>query len=406
MYCRGKPGTGSKELDIVITGQNIICFSSDWCQDPLSKHHIISRLSQSNRILWINSIGLRTPTVSVKDASRVLAKLKSFFRGAQQINKNLFVISPVAIPFHGVSFFKPFNQLLLWIQLFYYTHKFKMTDCIIWSFLPNTGNLLGFFREKLSLYYITDDFTKFDGYPSETIEKAENELIDRCDCIIASAKELARKKQRSGKPVNVVNHGVNHAHFASALDIPADRFPFDIKDIAHPVLGFYGELNTWIDLPMIAEAAKKRLQWSFVLIGRVAVEAGDIGFLQKIPNIHLLGQKKYEELPSYCAAFDAALIPMKINDLTICVNPLKLREYLAAGVPVISALLPEVKPYADVVKFASTADELITAFEEIQKEERFKDKVTLSRRVENEGWDGKVEEISEIIQQAIVKKNG
>lgn len=97
---------------------------------------------------------------------------------------------------------------------------------------------------------------------------------------------------------------------------------------------------------------------------------------------------------------------MKINDLTICVNPLKLREYLAAGVPVISALLPEVKPYADVVKFASTADELITAFEEIQKEERFKDKVTLSRRVENEGWDGKVEEISEIIQQAIVKKNG
>jgi hypothetical protein len=96
---------------------------------------------------------------------------------------------------------------------------------------------------------------------------------------------------------------------------------------------------------------------------------------------------------------------MKMNDLTLCVNPLKLREYLAAGVPVISAPLPEVKAYADVVKFAVTADELIDGFEEISKVSKKEISAGLSKRMEPEGWDGKVEEISGIVQKALNARN-
>ena len=254
------------------------------------------------------------------------------------------MVSPIAIPFHGLPFIKTLNDLLLKLRISHYCRKFKFINPLFWTFLPNTGGLAHAFREKLSIYYITDDFTKFDGFPSAAIDKMEKELIEKADCVIASATELARKKEHNGKKISVVNHGVNHAHFGAALAIPAEHYPADIKKLPRPVLGFYGELNNWIDLPMIAEAAKKRPSWSFALIGRVAVEAGSIEYLKKIPNVHLLGQKKYAELPSYCAAFDAALIPMKMNELTVCVNPLKLREYLAAGVPVISAPLPKSGP--------------------------------------------------------------
>ena len=136
------------------------------------------------------------------------------------------------------------------------------------------------------------------------------------------------------------------------------------------------------------------------------MELGKIDYLKGIPNVYLLGQKKYQDLPAYCAAFDAALIPMKINDLTNCVNPLKLREYLAAGIPVIAAPLPEIKPYADVVEFAVTADELIAAYEGMLVSGRVKQNfaTTLSARVALESWDNRVEEISTVIQEALDKK--
>ncbi len=387
----------------MLSGHSIICFSNDWRQDPLSKHHIMSRLSRSNRILWINSIGLRTPTMTASDARRIVSKLCGFFAGLRHINDNLYVVSPIAIPFQS-PLFMAINTLLLKAQIRRYQWKFGLKNPLFWTFLPNTARFAHAFGEKLSIYYITDDFTKFDGHPSQALEAMEAQLIDTCDCIIASATELARKKQRGGKTVHIVNHGVNHSHFARALNLQSKDIPLDIKNLPRPILGFYGELNTWINLPLIAEAAQKRPGWTFAIIGRTAVEVGNIDYLKHIPNVRLLGQKQYDDLPAYCAAFDVALIPMKINDLTICVNPLKLREYLAAGVPVIAAPLPEIQPYADVVKFAQTADELIAAFEEIQADPRWKDKKALSRRVANESWDARVEEISAIIEAALERK--
>ena len=95
---------------------------------------------------------------------------------------------------------------------------------------------------------------------------------------------------------------------------------------------------------------------------------------------------------------------MKLNELTLNVNPLKLREYLAAGVPVVSAPLPEVLPYKDVVKFATTADELIAATDEWLKMNRKELAPILSQRVANESWDSKVEEISKIIENRLNAK--
>lgn len=366
----------------------------------------MSRLAKSNRILWINSIGMRTPTVHGKDIVKIGVKLRSFFRGIQRIQDNLYIMTPLAIPFHGSELSTKINRTLLLAQVSYYRKKLGFENPILWSFLPNVESLFGSFSEKLSLYYITDDFTQFSGHPAKAIEKMESCLIDKCDIVIASAKRLAEKKSLNGKEIKIISHGVDHKHFAQGLSLSDADWPADVKGIKHPIIGFYGEINAWLDLNMLAEAARMRSEWSFVLLGRIAVEVGNIRFLTELPNVHHLGQKRFKELPAYCAAFDVALIPMKLNELTLNVNPLKLREYLAAGVAVVSAPLPEVLPYKDVVKFATTADELIAAADEWLKKNRKEFAPILSQRVANESWDSKVEEISRIIEEELSRKNG
>lgn len=347
---------------------------------------------------------MRRPTVSRQDIIKIGFKLKSFFKSLQQVQDNLYVMTPLVIPFHGSKTASKLNRLLLSAQVRYYQKKLNLNNPILWSFLPNTVDVVGAFEENLSIYYITDDFTQFTGYPVKAIADMKARLIDKSDVVIASAKRLVEKKSRNGKKVELVSHGVNHQHFAKVLTMTSSDWPSDIKKIKRPIIGFYGEINDWFDLRILVPAVQKRPDWSFVLLGRIAVEVGDIGDIISLPNIYYLGQKDFEDLPGYCAAFDVALIPMKLNELTLSVNPLKLREYLAAGVPVVSAPLPEVLPYGDVVKFAKTADEMIAAAEDWIKQDRGKLAPVLSRRVADESWDAEVEEISKIIEKALAAK--
>jgi glycosyltransferase involved in cell wall biosynthesis len=386
----------------MLQGHNIICFSCDWYQDQLSKHHIITRLAKHNRILWINSMGLRKPTINKQDLIKAWSKLKASLKSLEQVRENLYVMSPLVIPFHGRKLVRLINRILLLIQIKRYQKKLGLTSPILFTFAPNVEDILDSFSEKLSLYYITDDFTQFSGHPAKAIAQMEAKLIDKCNVVIASAERLARKKEHPDKRIFVVKHGVNYQIFSKALNLPQAQWPSDIENIRHPIIGFYGEINDWLDLKMLAQVAKTKPEWSFVLIGRVALEVENISYLTNLSNVHYLGQKKFEELPAYCAAFDVALIPMKLNELTLSVNPLKLREYLAAGVPVVSAPLPEVLPYKDVVKFATDADGLIKAVEDILSHNRKQLAPILSQRVANETWDSKVEEISKIIQQHLV----
>lgn len=388
----------------MLKGYDIICFSSDWRQDPLSKHHIMSRLARQNRVLWINSIGMRTPTISRQDFTKGYNKLKNYFQNRlEKVNDNLYVLSPLVLPFHGSKPANYLNKYLLLWQVKHCQKRLGLNHPILWSFLPNAVSVFGKLGEKLALYYITDDFTKFTGHPSESIARMEEELLDRADLLISSSRHLAEIKGR-GKLIHFIGHGVDHRHFNRALGIGPEGWPEDIRGVKRPVIGFYGEINDWLDLEMIRQAAILKPEWSFALLGRVAVEAGDLNYLKDVKNIHLLGQKKFDDLPAYCASFDVGLIPMKMNELTACVNPLKLREYLAAGLPVVSAPLPEVLPFGDVVKFADSAQEYILAIENVLKVPKQRQAAILSQRVKNESWDSKVVEISAIIEEALEKQ--
>ncbi len=209
------------------------------------------------------------------------------------------------------------------------------------------------------LYYCVDDFASFSGYDREQVLRDEAELCRQADLVITTSTALQQAKQSLNPNTILVPHGVDYEHFSKALsnNLP---IPEDIQDIPRPILGFFGLIRDWVDLDLLASVARERPDWHFVLLGDSMV---DLTPYRSLPNMHFLGRKPYEDLPAYCRQFDVGLIPFKVNELTRAVNPIKLREYLAAGLPVVSTPLPEVKLYHHLVRISDTPEAFAAAIE-------------------------------------------
>jgi glycosyltransferase involved in cell wall biosynthesis len=229
----------------------------------------------------------------------------------------------------------------------------------IWSFTPDISYVLGSFGETRVVYYCVDDFASFSGYDKPQVLRDEADLCRRADLVVTTSQALLQAKVGLNPHTILVTHGVDYEHFARAADenLPV---PADLERIPRPRLGFFGLIRDWVDLDLLAEVARRRPGWHFVLLGDSTV---DLGPYRPLANMHFLGARPYADLPAYCKGFDVGLIPFKINDLTLAVNPIKLREYLAAGLPVVSSPLPEARLYEGVVRLAATAEEFIPAVE-------------------------------------------
>jgi UDP-galactopyranose mutase len=156
---------------------------------------------------------------------------------------------------------------------------------------------------------------------------------------------------------------VDRAHFCKARAHQFD--PADQEDLPKPRLGFYGVLDERFDTELLAKAAEMRPNWSFVMVGPVVKIAPED--LPKRPNIHYLGSKTYDQLPSYLSGWDVALMPFAMNESTQFISPTKTPEYLAGGKPVVSTPIKDVvRHYGQLegVKIAADADEFVAACEE------------------------------------------
>ena len=378
----------------MIEGYDIICFSNDWEGDPLSKKHIMTRLARRNRILWVNSIGNRNPTASVKDARRVAKKLKAFFSGCREVADNIHVISPVAIPFHGNAIARQINRRLLVWTLRGAARKLGFQRPITWTFLPSSADIVGRLGEQMVVYHCTDEFSQFSDHSRNATLDSERRLIEKSDRVIVSAERLLSSKAKHNPDTRLVCHGVDVEHFRKAC-APQTRIPEDIARIPGPVVGFFGLIADWVDLELIRCMAQVRPSTHFVLIGKVATDASAV---TNLPNVHLLGQKSYAEIPGYCRRFDVAILPFAINELTLNANPLKLREYLAAGLPVLATALPEVERFQRLVRICRTTEDFLTNLDDLLARKSTGPRMEISREMDTESWDEKVEEMSRIIK--------
>ncbi len=381
-----KPNNVRLETSDSLRGRDIICISHDWHGDPLSKTHLMRLLARDNRILWINSIGYRTPTVSRADAGRAFKKLAAALQPIREVEPNIFVLNPLAIPAYGHSWVRKLNQCLLRWQIRRGMRRLGFRRAINWSFNPSAAVVAGSLGEELVIYHCVDEFTQFTGVASQALAEMEEQLLRRANLVIVSAERLYDSKVRFNPSTVLVRHGVDHNHFRRALDAQTP-IPSDIAALPRPIIGFFGLVADWVDVELMAHLAKHFATGSLVVLGKVTT---DVSSLAGLPNVHVLGRKAYEDLPGYCKGFDVAIMPFRINELTLNANPLKVREYLAAGLPVVSTAIPEVEVLGQC-RIASDKDAFVAEVEAALREPGPRHE--RSEAIRSESWEARVEEI-------------
>jgi glycosyltransferase involved in cell wall biosynthesis len=385
-------------------GENIICFAKDWDEDPTSNNHVMVELARrGDRVLWLNSISTRTPNLaSGRDLKKIFRKLASFTRGARRVHENLWVYTPVVLPLPHSRWARAVNRLILRTSLRLLRRKLGMDQFQLWTFLPNAADYVGTLGESVSVYYCVDEWAKFNYVDGARTAAAERELVGRVDAVFAVAQSLVDNRRPINPETHLARHGVDHDLFARALD-DSTQIPADLAAIKGPVIGFYGTLQDWVDLDLVCHLARRHPEWSIVLIGK---PMADLSRLREFTNVHVLGRKPHEQLPAYCKGFAVGVIPYVVDDRILHVNPIKLREYLSAGLPVVSVALPEVAPYADLCATAKTYDEFERGVEEALRNDSPQRRRQRSEAMRSETWAARVEAVCQHVARVKRAKGG
>jgi glycosyltransferase involved in cell wall biosynthesis len=368
---------------------DMLCFSHDWSGDPLSKTHLMRLLAQrGHRVLWVNSIGYRTPSLAAKrDLGRIVKKLKAAAEPIREVEPNLFVISPLVIPAWGKASIQKVNASLLRWQVKRAMMKLSFQSPINWVFNPAAGVLAGSLGESKIVYYCVDEYTAFSGVNAAALAKIESNLLAKADLVVVSSEKLRAAKLSPKAPTVLVRHGVDYDHFRRALD-PTMTVPDAIANLPRPVLGYFGLIaEDWIDLSLLENVAKSFPNGTLAMIGKATM---NVESLAKFPNVKFLGRQPYESLPAFCKGFDVALIPFPISEATLNANPLKAREYLAAGLPVVSTAIPEVEVLGEC-RIGRTPEEFVEKIREALKLPG--PNADRSARMASQGWSSRLDEV-------------
>lgn len=198
------------------------------------------------------------------------------------------------------------------------------------------------------VYDCMDDWATFPRMQSGLIA-SEERLVAEADLVTVSAQRLLEKWRGRNPHLELVRNAADFEHFSA----PADRRL--LEDVPRPVAGYFGAIADWFDIGLLATVAAQRPDCSFVLIG--GVFDVDVTPLQNLPNVHLLGQQPYGDMPAHLREFDVCLVPFVVNRVTAATDPVKFYEYLSQGKPVVSTPMPELEQYRDLLYFADNAGE-------------------------------------------------
>ncbi len=399
----------------------IIAFAKDWHEDPTSNHHVLRHLARSRRVLWLNSVATRTPKLSSgRDLRKIGRKVRELAHGAVNVEHDLWVFTPLVLPFPHSAAARAVNQRLLRATVRAVRLRLGIGAFHLWTFLPGVADYVGLptrdgagrrggLGEALAVYYCVDEWSMFSYLDRQATVTAERRLLERVDCVFAINHALAESKRAINPETHVAPHGVDHAAFAAALT-DTTAVPPDLAALPGPRLGFYGTIQDWVDLELLAEVARARPSWSIVLLGQVMVDTSPV---RGLGNVHLLGRKPHDQLAAYCKGFDVGLIPYRLGERMRFVNPIKLREYLAAGLPVVSTAVPEAvrmaaapdEAPAGAISIAGSAAEVVAAATAAMAADSPAARAARSAAMAGQSWAARVDRVARIVDDVAARRS-
>jgi glycosyltransferase involved in cell wall biosynthesis len=324
-----------------MNSKNVILISTaDWGAPYLTnKQHTAKLLAKRGfRVLYVESMGLRLPTANMKDIKRIWERLKNGLGPIREVEKNIWLLSPLGIPFkqHN-TFINWFNQSLLRLRLRGFCWLRNFNKAIVWTYHPYIFNAIRKSEVEALIYHCVDDLSAIPGIDSVNFLAKEKILIQKSDHIFVTNRQLLRKCEHENSNVHYMSNVVDLEHFINAHYVNADHDA--VSKISKPRLCYVGALSDYkIDFELVYVIANKRQDWSWVFIGeeREGQKSHWFSKLRKLNNVICLGKIKYEELPKFLGCMDVGLLPTLVNDYTKSMFPMKYYEYLAAGLPVVS----------------------------------------------------------------------
>jgi glycosyltransferase involved in cell wall biosynthesis len=343
----------------------LLISTADW-DNPYwtNKQHVAVELGRrGHRVLYIESQGLRRPTATARDLRRIWQRLRKALRRPRRVRDNVWVCSPILIPFQRSAIVRKLNRGVLALQVRLWLWMAGLRPKILWTYSPLTTELYDPGRYGVVVYHAVDDIKAQPGMPREAIAAAEAELSRRAGVIFATAPHIHETLRALNSECHYFPNVADFAHFNTALS-DATAVPDDIARIPGPRIGFIGAVSGYkMDFKLLRAIAEARPDWSIVLIGEVGEGDPwtDASLLTGAPNIHLMGGRPYAALPGYLKSFDVAILPSHINEYTRSMFPMKFFEYLAAGRPVVATPLPALADYRDVAALCEGAGEFEAA---------------------------------------------
>ncbi|RKY32732.1 MAG: hypothetical protein DRP74_01970 [Candidatus Omnitrophota bacterium] len=392
----------------MLKGENIICISSiDWDFIWQGHQEIMSSFAENgNRVLFIENTGIRTP--NLKDFPRIKQRVRNWLKGTKgirMVKANLYVFSPIILPFPYSTIAAFINRFLLLSVLRRWIQIMDFNDAIIWTFIPNCVSLdiISKISKKAVVYYCIDNFRAATNL-NKNLVRAEKKLLQVSDLVFVTSHNLLDYAKKYAKEAYWFPFGVNIDKF-SPEKVRNSQMPAELAGLKSPIIGYIGGIHRWIDKDLIKSAATRLNDYNFVFVGPIQTDVTD---LEKLQNVKFLGGRSHERLAEYVKFFDLALIPYKLTEYTKNVYPTKLNEYMALGKTVVSTKIFEVEKfnnrYDKVVYVSDNRDDFVLLIEKALREdsEQLRQR-RISIAAEND-WGHRIKEMSDLIKTTIEKK--
>jgi glycosyltransferase involved in cell wall biosynthesis len=394
-----------------LSGESVICVSwLNWDWLPLVPQQMMTRLATHNRVLYVDpAIALTTFLTHPSQASFLAGKLKRWMQGVRKVSENLHVYYPPPLlitPGHLRANDALNRRWLSW-AIKRTAARLGLRSPILWLYDPYVIEPRGQFGEKLVCYDCNDDTSSFaaHGYKRRNMQMLDAELARRADVVLVTSRELYRGKKALNANVHYLPSGVDFDLFNRALSADLAT-PDELRDVRSPVVGYVGALTNYrIEWEWLEALARRMPEVTLVLVGP-PVEPPPRS-ITSLPNVRFVGPKPPSELPRYLKLFDVGIIPYKGELFLKGCQPTKTFEYLASGLGVVSAPIPDLEAYADVVLFAASATEFVDQIREMLKLGRQPAfRMRCIEIAKEQTWDARVTAASQLVRASLMRKEG
>ncbi len=397
------PQTSSVEPPCrALDGFAIVYFGNDWsAENRTSSHHIAKLLGQHVPLLYIETPGMRAPSATKRDFIKLGRKLRNALQRPRSVGEHFWVMTMPQIPFRRWPLARKLNEAYGRYVVRKAVRQLGMDKLIAWFVVPHPGALVGRLGEQYAVYYCIDDYSGLPDVDRREISRLDDELTRAVDQVFVASGTLLDRKRELNANTEYSPHGVDFAHFSMAAD-SSRPVAAGAKNLPHPLIGFFGSISGWIDLELIAYLARERPQWRFLLIGMASVETDSLGGYS---NVVLAGAQPYTSLPDWARAFDVAILPYRSLDRgAMNANPLKLREYLATGKPVVAVSTPEIERFSHCIRIATPPQDFLRQIEDALANDSDDDRQRRMREVMDSTWEARVRTVIQSVQGGVGRK--